>query len=86
MGAIIFVPLGALTVLAGLQLDNLWYVSDLINVVLILINIPTMIAGRKIIIKAYDNYLNSNGKPFVSSDIGIETDVWKEKGVKNNEN
>ena len=41
LGALFFVPLGTITVLAGLQLDNLWYVSDLINVVLVLINIPT---------------------------------------------
>lgn len=79
IGALIFVPLGVLTVLAGLQLDNLWYVSDLINVVLILINIPTMIVGRKTIIKAYDNYLNSDGSRFLSSDIGIETEVWNGK-------
>lgn len=77
LGALIFVPIGTLTVLAGLQLDNLWYVSDLINVILIFINIPTLLAGRNIILKAYQNYKTSNGKRFVSSDIGIESDVWK---------
>ncbi|WP_459129633.1 alanine/glycine:cation symporter family protein [Guggenheimella bovis] len=77
LGALLFVPLGTLTVLAGLQLDNLWYVSDLINVVLILINIPTLIVGRKIVLKAYKNYKTGGGKRFVSSDIGVETDVWK---------
>ena len=79
MGAIFFVPLGTLTVLAGLQLDNLWYVSDLINVILVLINIPTLLVASKLISKAYNNYKNSNGKKFVSADIGIETDVWKEE-------
>ena len=78
MGALIFVPLGTLTVLAGLQLDNLWYVSDLINVILILINIPTMLVGRKIIFKAYEDYMHSDGKRFVSANIGIETDVWRD--------
>lgn len=77
VGALFFVPIGTITVLAGLQLDNLWYVSDLINVILIFINIPTMIAGRNIIIKAYRNYKLGNGKRFVASDIGIESDVWK---------
>lgn len=77
VGALFFVPIGTTTVLAGLQLDNLWYVSDLINVILIFINIPTMIAGRNIIIKAYRNYKLGNGKRFVASDIGIESDVWK---------
>lgn len=79
MGALFFVPLGTLTVLAGLQLDNLWYVSDLVNVVLIFINIPTLFAGRKIIMKAYKNYKESNGKRFVASEIGIESDVWSEE-------
>lgn len=79
LGALLFVPLGTITVLAGLQLDNLWYVSDLINVILVFINIPTLIVGRKIIAKAYANYLTSKGKRFVSTDIGIETDVWTEE-------
>lgn len=78
VGALFFVPLGTLTVLAGLQLDNLWYVSDLINVVLVFINIPTLFAARNLIKKAYINYKNSDGKRFVSSDIGIESDVWSE--------
>lgn len=78
LGAFFFVPLGTITVLAGLQLDNLWYVSDLINVILVLINIPTLIAGRKIIADAYANYKTSGGKRFVSADIGIESEVWLE--------
>lgn len=77
LGAFFFVPVGTLTVLAGLQLDNLWYVSDLINVILILINVPTLIVGRKLVIAAYNNYRITKGKRFVSLDIGIETDAWK---------
>lgn len=79
LGALLFVPLGTITVLAGLQLDNLWYVSDLINVILVFINIPTLLVARKIIVKAYDNYKKSDGRRFVSKEIGIETDVWTEK-------
>lgn len=82
LGAIFFVPLGTITVLAGLQLDNLWYVSDLINVVLVFINIPTLIVARNIILKAYKNYKESDGKRFVSADIGIETEVWSETNAK----
>ena len=76
MGALFFVPLGTITVLAGLQLDNLWYVSDLINVILIFINIPTLIVGRNIVMKAYQNYKTGGGKRFVAADIGIESEVW----------
>lgn len=76
LGALVFVPLGTLTVLSGLQLDNLWYVSDLINVILIFVNIPTLFVGRKIIINAYEDYKKNGHKRFVSANIGIESDVW----------
>lgn len=79
LGALFFVPLGTLTVLAGLQLDNLWYVSDLINAILIFVNIPTLIAGRNIVVKAYQNYKTGGGKRFVAADIGIESEVWSEE-------
>lgn len=78
LGAFLFVPLGTITVLAGLQLDNLWYVSDLINVVLVFINIPTLLVARNIIVNAYKDYKCSGGKRFVSARIGIETEVWGE--------
>lgn len=76
LGALVFVPIGTLTVLSGLQLDNLWYVSDLINVILIMINIPTLLVGRKIVSKAYTDYKKNRNKRFVAADIGIESDVW----------
>lgn len=76
LGAVFFVPLGTLTVLAGLQLDNLWYVSDLINVLLVLINIPTLLLAGKYVVKAYKNYAETNGRRFVAEDIGLESDVW----------
>lgn len=79
IGALFFVPLGTLTVLAGLQLDNLWYISDLINVILVFINIPTLFVARNLIKKAYENYKTCGGKHFVASDIGIESDVWSEE-------
>jgi AGCS family alanine or glycine:cation symporter len=82
LGAFIFVPLGTLTVLAGLQLDNLWYVSDMINVILVFINVPTLIVGRKLVIKAYRNYKESNGKRFVAADIGLESDVWTREAAE----
>lgn len=85
LGALFFVPLGTITVLAGLQLDNLWYVSDLINVVLVFINVPTLFVARNIILKAYRNYESSNGKRFVSADIGIETEVWTNAFAEANE-
>ena len=82
LGALIFVPLGTLTVLSGLQLDNLWYVSDLINVILIFVNIPTLLVGRKLVTKAYENYKKNPGKRFIASEIGVESDVWTVEAAK----
>lgn len=84
LGALIFVPLGTLTVLSGLQLDNLWYVSDLINVILIFVNIPTLLVGRKLVTKAYENYKKNPGRRFVVSDIGVESEVWTAEAAKEN--
>lgn len=38
LGCLIFVPIGTLCVLAGLELNNIWYVTDLINIVLVFAN------------------------------------------------
>ena len=84
LGALIFVPLGTLTVLSGLQLDNLWYVSDLINVILIFVNIPTLLVGRKLVTKAYENYKKNPGRRFVASEIGVESEVWTAEAAKEN--
>lgn len=88
LGALVFVPIGTLTVLSGLQLDNLWYVSDLINVILIFINIPTLFVGRKIIARAYENYKQDRTRRFVAADIGVESNVWTKEQTeeKNSEN
>lgn len=76
-GALIFVPFGTLCVLAGLQLDNLWYISDFINIVLVFANVPIILVGAKYVYRALKNYMESDGKRFVSAEIGLETEVWK---------
>ena len=81
-GAFVFVPLGTLTVLSGLQLDNLWAVSDLVNIVLVFVNVPTLFIGRKIIIAAYKDYKAHKGERFVSARIGVKSDVWTEEEAK----
>ena len=82
LGAVVFVPLGTLTVLAGLQLDNLWYVSDLINIILVFINVPTLIVGRKYVIAAYKDYKESKGRRFVAENIGLESEVWSKENAE----
>ncbi len=77
LGAIVFVPFGVLSVLAGLELGNVWYISDMVNIMVVYSNVPILIVGRHIILKTLDHYEHSNGEKFVSKDIGIETEYWK---------
>ena len=76
-GALFFVPFGALTVLAGLELGNLWYISDFVNIMVVYANVPILILGSGIIMKTLDHYNRTNGARFVSQEIGIETEYWK---------
>lgn len=77
LGAIVFVPFGVLSVLAGLELGNVWYISDMVNIMVVFSNVPILIVGRHIILKTLNHYEHSNGEKFVSKDIGIETEYWK---------
>lgn len=86
LGAIIFVPFGALCVLAGLELDNIWYMSDLINISLVFVNAPIILYGAKYVYKALEDYVKHNGRRFVSEEIGIESEVWTKEERKRIEN
>ncbi|HYE80846.1 MAG TPA: amino acid carrier protein [Clostridia bacterium] len=77
VGSLVFVPFGVLTVLAGLELGNLWYISDFVNIMVVYANVPILLLGSKIIFAALDNYNKTGGARFVSEDIGIETEYWK---------
>lgn len=83
LGALIFVPFGCLTVLAGLELGNLWYISDLVNILVVYANVPILLIGCKIVFKALDNYNSTNGGKFNSLDIGLETPYWGNLEDKN---
>ncbi|WP_346880137.1 amino acid carrier protein [Clostridium sp. UBA3061] len=81
LGAFIFVPFGCLTVLSGLELGNLWYISDLVNILVVYANVPILLLGCKIVFKALDNYNSTKGAKFNSLDIGIETPCWGNYGI-----
>lgn len=80
LGSLIFVPFGALTVLAKLELGNLWYLSDLMNIIMVLLNVPVLIIGGNIVYKALAHYRKTDGGKFISEDdVGIKTDYWTEE-------
>ncbi|QOX63795.1 alanine:cation symporter family protein [Anoxybacterium hadale] len=79
LGACILVPFGALIVLAGIELGNLWYLSDFTNLMVVLANVPIILIGSKYVIKATDHYIRTKGERFTSEVIGIKTDYWDTK-------
>lgn len=77
LGSLIFVPFGALTVLAGLELGNLWVVTDLTNIVMVYLNIPILLMGAPLVYKALSHYRQQGGASFNSlRDIGVNTEHW----------
>ncbi|MDT8429395.1 MAG: amino acid carrier protein [Pseudomonadales bacterium] len=78
LGSLFFVPFGALTVLAGLELGNLWAISDLTNIIMVFINVPILLLGAPLALKALAHYRASGGGRFLSVEIGLETEHWVE--------
>lgn len=78
LGSLVFVPFGTLTVLAGLELGNLWAITDLMNILMVYLNIPLLMIGAPLVYKALAHYRRTNGGRFLSAEIGVETDYWTE--------
>lgn len=76
LGSLIFVPFGVTTILAGLQLDTLWSLSDLTNIIMVYANIPLLLIGLPFVLKALKHYREDKTKPFYSEDFGFETSCW----------
>ncbi|WP_304509359.1 alanine/glycine:cation symporter family protein [Anaerotignum sp.] len=79
LGALVFIPFGALSVLAGLELDNLWYISDLGNIIIVYCNLPIMFVGAKYAFRATKHYKTKKGEPFTSEVVGISCEYWDER-------
>lgn len=77
LGSFIFVPFGSLTILAGLKLSNLWFISDFMNIIMVYINIPLLLIGLPIVLKALTHYRSNPNKRFISQEIGVKTSYWK---------
>ena len=78
LGSLIFVPIGVVCVLSGQELSNLWNITDLINIVLVFVNAPVILIGAKYVYAALKDYIRFDGAKFVSSRIGLDSNVWKE--------
>lgn len=83
LGSLIFVPFGVSTILAGLQLDMLWSLSDLTNIIMVYANIPLLLLGLPFVLKALKHYRTDKTQPFYSEDHGFKTDCWNREYQKN---
>ena len=79
LGSLIFVPIGILCVLSGQELDNLWNVTDFINIALVFVNAPVILIGARYVYAALKDYIKTDGARFVSSEIGVESEIWSKE-------
>lgn len=71
---------GILCNIAGLELGNLWAISDLGNILIVYFNIPIVYVGAKYVFRATKHYKKNDGTPFTSEVIGRDDcTYWDEK-------
>ena len=47
ISSLVFIPFGVACVWSGAELDNIWIISDLTNIMMVYINVPLIIIGFK---------------------------------------
>jgi len=67
---------GILCSIAGLDLGNLWAISDLGNILIVFANVPLLYLGARYVFKATKHYKTKDAGKFDSSVIGTECDYW----------
>ncbi len=78
LAAGLIVPFGWLCVVAGLELDNIWAISDLVNLMMVAVNVPVVLYGYPVVKRALQDYrLHGSAETFKAGRIGVESDVWK---------
>ena len=67
---------GILCSIAGLDLGNLWAISDLGNILIVFANVPLLYLGANYVFKATRHYKTKDAGKFDSSVIGTECEYW----------
>ena len=70
---------GILCSIAGLDLGNLWAISDLGNILIVFANVPLLYLGASYVFKATKHYKKNDATKFDSSVIGTKCDYWDSK-------
>ena len=76
---ILITTFGILCSLAGLDLGNLWAISDLGNILIVFANIPLLYIGAKYVFRATKHYKKQDGTPFNSKVIGTSCEYWDQR-------
>lgn len=67
---------GILCSMAGLNLGNLWAISDLGNILIVFANIPLLYLGAGYVFKATKHFKKRDDSAFTSDVIGTECEYW----------
>lgn len=76
---LVITSFGILCSLAGLDLGNLWAISDLGNILIVFANIPLLYLGARYVFKATAHYKCKDDTPFTGEVIGTECEYWDHK-------
>lgn len=70
---------GIVSSMAGIDLGNLWAISDLGNILIVFANVPILYIGFKYASKATVHFKKKDGTPFTSDVIGTQCTYWDER-------
>jgi len=73
---LVITAFGILCSMAGLDLGNLWAISDLGNILIVFANIPLLYLGAGYVFKATRHFKKKDGSAFDSKVIGTECEYW----------
>ena len=76
---ILIAAFGILCSMAGLDLGNLWAISDLGNILIVFANIPLLYIGANYVFKATKHYKANDGTAFTSKTIGSDELYWDKR-------
>ena len=76
---IVITGFGILCSIAGVDLGNLWAISDLGNILIVFANIPLLYLGAKYVFKATRHYKKGDGTKFTSDVVGVECEYWDKR-------
>ena len=76
---VLITAFGIFCSIAGVELGNLWAISDLGNILIVFANIPLLYLGAKYVFKATEHYKKADGTPFGSEVVGTECEYWEQR-------